>query len=310
MSPSTLGFENALFVLPFDHRGSFQAKLFGISGRDPTEEETRLIASYKEIIYQGFQQAVRQGVSAKNAGILVDEQFGTAILADARRAGFVTACPAEKSGQDEFDFEYGDEFGAHITKLDPSFVKVLVRYNPEADGVVNRRQAERLKRLSDFCHANGRKFMFELLVPATSGQLAAVGGQSASFDRDVRPGLMVRAMAELQAFGIEPDLWKLEGVETREAAASVAAQARAGAHRSKVGVILLGRGENAEKVRHWLSTAASVPGFVGFAVGRTVFWEPLKAVKDGRMTREAAASAIAATYKEFCDLWVSAGAKA
>jgi myo-inositol catabolism protein IolC len=307
MANTTLGFENDLFVLPFDHRGSFQAKLFGITGREPTAEETTMIASYKDIIYQGFKIAVRNGVSAKKAGILVDEQFGQAILTDAHAAGYTTACPAEKSGQDEFDFEYGEEFGAHITKMNPSFVKVLVRYNPESDPVANKRQAERLKRLSDFCHANGRKFMFELLVPATPEQLASVGGQTAQFDRDLRPKLMVKAMAELQAFGIEPDLWKLEGVETKDAATMISAQARVGAHRSKVGVILLGRGENAEKVRHWLSTAASVPGFVGFAVGRTVFWEPLKAVKEGRMTREQAAEAIGTTYKSFCDLWVSAG---
>lgn len=305
---NTLGFQNDLFVLPFDHRGSFQEKMFGIKGRAPTAEETANIASYKGIIYEGFKKAVAMGVPKAKAGILVDEQFGTAILQDAKTSGFTTACPAEKSGQDEFDFEYGPEFGAHIAKFSPSFVKVLVRLNPEADTTLNHRQLERLKKLSDYCHANHRKFMFELLVPATPAQLTKAGDQ-ANYDKNFRPGLMVTAMQQIQDFGVEPDVWKLEGVENRDDVVKVSNQARVGAHRSQVGVILLGRGENAEKVKQWLSVAANVPGLIGFAVGRTVFWEPLKAAKEGTITKEVAAQKIADTYKGFCDLWVSARSK-
>lgn len=305
MTQTTIGFNQELFVLPFDHRGSFQEKLFGIKGRKPTDQETAEIASYKDIIYQGYKKSLKMGVDVKKSGILVDEQFGHQILTDAARSGYHTACPAEKSGQDEFDFEFGSEFGAHIAKFNPSFVKVLVRLNPEGDAALNQRQMARLKQLSDYCHQHGNKFMFELLVPATAAQLQACGNDQAKYDRDVRPGLMVKGMKMLQDFGVEPDVWKLEGVETKEDCAKVAAQARVGAHRSQVGVILLGRGENAEKVKHWLKTAASVPGLIGFAVGRTVFWEPLKAVKDGKMDRETAANTIAQTFKGFCDLWVS-----
>lgn len=302
---STLGFSRDLFILPFDHRGSFQEKLFGIKGRQPNAEETAEIASYKNIIYDGMKKAVSQGVAKDKAGILVDEQFGSAILKDAQTAGFMTACPAEKSGQDEFDFEYGSEFGAHISKFSPTFVKVLVRYNPDGDPVMNKRQAERLRKLSEYCHSNQRKFMFELLVPATAKQLAAVDGNTGRYDHEMRPNLMVRAMKELQETGIEPDVWKLEGIETAEDSKKVALQARQG-KREQVGVIVLGRGENAEKVKHWLSTAAKVPGLIGFAVGRTVFWEPLKKFKEGKQTREEAVDQIAATYKGFCDLWVQA----
>ncbi len=302
---NSIGFNQELFVLPFDHRGSFQEKLFGIKGRKPTEQETAEIASYKDIIYQGYLQSLKMGVDAKKSGILVDEQFGSQILIDAKKNGFSTACPAEKSGQDEFDFEFGEEFGAHIAKFSPTFVKVLVRLNAEGDADMNARQVARLKRLSDYCHANGNKFMFELLVPATPAQLEKCGGQTSKFDAELRPSLMVAGMKMLQDAGVEPDVWKLEGVETVEDCKKVAAQARVGAHRSQVGVILLGRGENAEKVKHWLKTAAAVPGLIGFAVGRTVFWEPLKAVKEGRLSREAASSQIAQTFKGFCDLWVN-----
>lgn len=299
-----LGYPHELFVLPFDHRGSFQSKLFGIKGRDPNPEETAVIASYKDIIYQGFKLALGAGVDKAKAGILVDEQFGTAIHQDAKKNGYTTCCPAEKSGQDEFDFEYGEEFGAHIAKLDVTFVKVLVRHNVEGDQTSNRRQAQRLKRLSDYCHANGRYYMFELLVPPTAEQLAKVSGSQARFDSEMRPELMIRAIKELQQTGVEPDVWKIEGLETADQCKRVAEACRDGAHRKDVGCILLGRGENGEKVKHWLGVAAAVPGFVGFAVGRTIFWEPLVAVKEGKMTREAAAQAIADTYRSFCELWI------
>ncbi len=301
-----LGFTHDLFIMPFDHRGSFQEKLFGIKGRQPSPQETHEISSYKKIIYEGFKKAVAAGVPKDKAGILVDEQFGSEVLKDAKAQGYITACPAEKSGQDEFDFEYDEEFGAHINKFKPTFVKVLVRYNPEADHALNQRQTERLKRLSDYCHQNNNKFMFELLVPATNDQLAKFGGDSGRYDRDLRPSLMVKTMAELQHAGVEPDIWKLEGIETEADSKKVAEQARSGAHRKNVGVIVLGRGENAEKVKLWLTTAAKVPGIIGFAVGRTIFWEPLKNAKDGKISREEAAEQVSKNYKFFCDLWTGA----
>ncbi|MFZ9596299.1 MAG: 2-deoxy-5-keto-D-gluconate 6-phosphate aldolase domain-containing protein [Bdellovibrionia bacterium] len=304
---SQIGFKKQLFIMPFDHRGSFQEKLFGIKGRQPTAQETAEIASYKRIIFDGFQQAIAMGVPRDKAGILVDEQFGSEILKEAKALGFMTACPAEKSGQDEFDFEYGQEFGAHISRFHPTFVKVLVRYNPEGDAQMNQRQSERLKQLSEYCHKNQIKFMFELLVPATSNQLASVNSSSARFDQELRPNLMIRAMESLQNFGIEPDVWKLEGIETAQDSKRVAEQAQKNG-RSGVGVIVLGRGENAEKVKHWLTTAAKVPGLIGFAVGRTIFWEPLKAVKDGKISKAEAVQQVAKNYKGFCDLWSQAQA--
>lgn len=291
--------------MPFDHRGSFQEKMFGIKGRAPNAAETQEIASYKKIIYDGFKKAVAAGVPKDKAGILVDEQFGAEILRDAKANGFMVACPAEKSGQNEFDFEYGEEFGSHINKFKPTFVKVLVRYNTEDDATGNKRQAARLKRLSDYCKKEKIKFMFELLVPATSMQLAKFNGDTARYDKEARPALMIAAMKELQDTGIEADVWKLEGIETEADSRKVAAQARVGG-RNNVGVIVLGRGENAEKVKHWLSTAANVPGLIGFAVGRTIFWEPLKAFREGKISREQAEDQVCKNYKGFCDLWIAA----
>jgi 5-dehydro-2-deoxygluconokinase len=300
----TLGYAKPLYILPFDHRGSFQKGMFGWSG-SITAEQTAEIARTKQVIYDGFKAAVAGGVPKDCAGILVDEQFGAAILDDARGGGFITAAPAEKSGQDEFDFEYGEDFAAHIERFKPTFCKVLVRYNPEGERALNQRQAGRLKRLSDVLHGSPRKFMFELLVPAEPAQLAKLGGDKKAYDRDVRPGLMVRAIQDLQDAGVEPDLWKIEGLDRAQDAASVVAAARRGG-RAEVGCIVLGRGEDEKKVEDWLRTAAGVPGFVGFAVGRTTFWDPLMAWRGGRTSREEAAAEIARRYRRWADIFQKA----
>lgn len=301
----TLGFDKPLYVLPFDHRGSFQTKMFGWKGT-LTSEQTARIAAAKQVIYDGFRAAIAGGVPREKAGILVDEQFGAAILRDAAQSGFITACPAEKSGQDEFDFEYGDEVASHIEAFRPTFCKVLVRYNPEGDQALNQRQAARLKRLSDYLHGQSRSlFMFELLVPAEKEQMERLGGDKNAYDLEIRPRLMVQAMLQLQEAGVEPDVWKIEGLDLHEDCEKIVAAARR-AGRKKVGCIVLGRGEDDRKVHQWLETAAHVPGFIGFAVGRTVFWDPLVALRDKKITRDAAVGEIARRYREFVESFENA----
>jgi 5-dehydro-2-deoxygluconokinase len=301
------GYTKPLYILPFDHRGSFETGMFGWKG-ELTDEQTAQIAAAKQVIWDGFQEAIADGAPKEKGGILVDEQFGAAILRDAAAKGFTFACPAEKSGQEEFDFEYGEDFAAHIEKIHPTFSKVLVRYNPEGDAEANRVQAERLKRLSDYLHAANRSlFMFELLAPAEKAQLAKVNGDKKAYDRELRPALMVGAIQQLQDAGVEPDVWKIEGLERREDCEKMVETARAGG-RDSVGCIILGRGEDDQKVREWLTTAASVPGFIGFAVGRTDFWNPLVAWRDKKISREAAVTEIARHYREFVDLFESAAA--
>jgi 5-dehydro-2-deoxygluconokinase len=270
------------------------------------EGQTAAIAAAKRIIYDGFKSAVGTGVPEEKAGILVDEQFGSTILRDAAAEGIVTACSAEKSGQDEFDFEYGEDFARHIEDFGPSFCKVLVRYNPEGDRALNQRQAARLKRLSDYVGAKSRRrLMFELLVPAEKAQLDKLKGDKRAYDRELRPQLMVGAVQELQAAGVDPDVWKIEGLDLREDCERIVAAARAGG-RDRVGCIILGRGEDDTKVREWLATAAGVAGFIGFAVGRTVFWDPVADWRAKKVTREAAVAEIARRYHEFVGVFETA----
>ena len=242
----------------------------------------------------------------EKAGILVDEQFGASILRDAVAQGFITACPAEKSGQEEFEFEYGEDFAQHIEAFHPTFCKVLVRFNPEGDHVLNQRQAARLRRLSDYLHSQSSSlFMFELLVPPEKAQLEKVKGNKQAYDLQIRPGLMVEAIRQLQNAQVEPDVWKIEGLVRHEDCQKIVVTARQGG-RTKVSCIVLGRGATEEKVREWLTTGARVPGFVGFAVGRTDFWEPLIGWRDNKVSREATVSEIARRYRKFVDLFENA----
>jgi 5-dehydro-2-deoxygluconokinase len=288
------GYDRPLYVLPFDHRGSFQTKMFG--WKSPlTDAQTEEIAAAKQVIYDVFQLALAAGVPMQKAGILVDEQFGAAILRDAAANNIVTACPAEKSGQAEFDLEYGEDFARHIEVFDPIFCKVLVRYNPQGDRGLNRRQAVRLKRLSDFLATENRsRFMLELLIPPEKVHLEKVQGDRSLYDREMRPRLMVEAIHELQDAGVEPDLWKVEGLDRRSDCEEIVASARSPG-RDRVSCIVLGRGEDDQKVRSWLAVAATVPGFIGFAVGRTVFWDPL--------AREQTVAEIARRYRRFVDIF-------
>jgi 5-dehydro-2-deoxygluconokinase len=293
-----LGYDGKLYILAFDHRGSFQKKMFGIAG-DPTPEETATIADAKRLIYEGMKLAVQRGAEAGATGVLVDEQFGSDVPSKAKANGLQLAMPVEKSGQDEFDFQYGEEFGAHIESFDPDFSKVLVRYNPDADAAMNERQLGRLKTLADWLHANGRKFLFELLVPAEPAQLEAVGGDVDRYDSELRPELMRRAIEAIQDFGIEVDIWKIEGVDAQADAQMLAEQTRAGEGRENVVCVLLGRGASDAKVDHWLREAAPVDGFVGFAIGRSIWWDALRGFLDGSLPREDAASQIADNYLRF-----------
>jgi len=303
----TLGFDQPLYILPFDHRGSFQTKMFGWKG-ELTADQTAQIAAAKEVIYDGFKAAVAAGVPKEKAGILVDQQFGAAILRDAAANGYSTSCSAEKSGQDEFDFEYGAEFANHIEAFHPTFCKVLVRYNPEGDPALNQRQAARLKQLSDYLHDNSQSlFMFELLVPAEKAQLDRVNADKRAYDLELRPRLMAEAIEQLQDAGIEADVWKIEGLDRREDCERIVAAARRGG-RQRVGCIILGRGEDDKKVHEWLATAASVPGFIGFAVGRTSFWDPLIDWRNKKATRDEAVTEIARRYREWVDIFEKARA--
>jgi myo-inositol catabolism protein IolC len=289
-----LGYGTPLFFVAFDHRSSFSRGLFGAS--EPlTPELVARIADTKELIFEAFERSIGRGAPRASCGVLVDEQFGASVARKAKAREFLLAMPVEKSGQREFQLEYGDDFGRHIDAFDPDFCKVLVRYNPEGDRDLNQRQTVKLARLSEWLHAHERKFLFELLVPATPEQLTRCGSQEL-YDHELRGQLVVETLRELQGGGVEPDIWKIEGLETPADCERVVVQARAGVGRSEVVCIVLGRGADLERVLGWLATAAPVPGFDGFAIGRTLWLDALERYVLREATREEACDTIANRY--------------
>jgi myo-inositol catabolism protein IolC len=299
------GYTRPLYILPFDHRSSYISGLFG--WKEPLNpEQIDAVASSKRVIYAGFEHAIADHVPQDRVGILVDEEFGSSILRDAAGKGYITAVSVEKSGQDEFEFAYGDEFAQHIEAVHPTFAKVLVRYNPEGDAALNQRQASRLARLSDYLHQANTLFMFELLVPPEPVQLKQVGGDKNAYDLQIRPRLMVQAVQALQDAGVEPDVWKIEGLDRREDGIKLVDAAHRGG-RDTVGLIVLGRGAERDHVVHWLQTAATVPGFIGFAVGRTTFWQPLLDVEAKRISTDEAATQIAHNFEGWIRIFDDAG---
>jgi myo-inositol catabolism protein IolC len=291
----TRGYDQSLYILAFDHRTSFQTKLFGIAGT-PTPEERRRIGEAKRIILDGLLGAA-DAAPAGTVAALVDEENGAAVAREAKEHGLTLAMAAERSSVPEFDFEYGEEFASHIEAFEPDFVKILARYNPEGDRELNRRQAERLARLSDYLAPRETKYLFELIVPLQDEQ------------RSQRARLVAAAIAELQAAGVDPDVWKVEGLETVADCRLVADAARADG-RDDVGCVVLGAGADEATVANWLRQAATVDGFIGFAIGRTIFWDALKGWLAGDHDRDAAVDIIAGNYRRTIELYESAAATA
>lgn len=279
-----------LLILPFDHRSSFSKKILGIEST-PNQEQIQKIKDLKSLIYRAFLRVWEGDEIPDELGILVDEEYGAEIIRDANEKGINTASGVEKSGQDVFTFEYGRKFGKHIENLNPDYVKVLIRYHPE-NKRGNRKQISRLAKLSKFCEKTGRPLLLELLVPPTEEER---NGEK-NFDTKIRPLKTAEAIKELKG-KVNVAIWKLEGF-TPEGWKPVL---KAVPEENKI--IVLGRGANAAKVEYWLKNAAQFEQIIGFAVGRTIFMEPLLKLLGKEISEEETINSISANYKHFVDLW-------
>lgn len=295
-------FASPTFLLAFDHRASFERVDFGASGPVAADVH-RWIARAKDLIFAANQPGIEVGAPLEQAGILVDEEFGTEVARRAMQAGIPPATAVEHSGHDEFDFEYGEDFVRHVETVDPTFVKVLVRYNPGGDSELNRRQAERLAGLSGWLSANHhRLYLFELLLPVTTSHLEAFEGHRDDCDRHPRPTLVVDILATLQAAGVEPGICEIEGLDSFDDAAALVAEARAGG-RDAVVCIVLGRGASWDKVVGLLRVGPGVDGFVGFAVARTLWRGALDPHLAGKASDEETLWEIGTRYRDRTDVY-------
>ena len=296
------GYLEDLYILAFDHRGTITKGLLGVEGREPTEEEAKKVSELKQVIFDGFLKANESGITGGEPAILVDETFGLEIQQKAKEMNIKFAAPVEKSGQKVFDFEYGNQYGEKINEVGADFVKILVRWNPDDDEGTRETQGNRVKELSDWLSKNDKKFLLEFLVPATEEQLASVENDQARYDSEIRPKLAVKVVQEMRERGADPDIWKIEGLETVEDCENVAAAIKTG-DRENVMAVVLGRGASDEKVNEWLRAGSSVDGYRGFAIGRSIFWNALKGYHEGEKTKDEAVEEIAESYLGFLSVY-------
>ncbi len=289
--------KQSLYILPFDHRNTFREI---VKAKDHSDwKDVQIIKEYKKMIYFAFKQA---NISRNKAGILVDETYGREILLDAKKQGLIFCYTLEKSGQNEFFFDKKD-YKKRLEFFKPTYAKVLVRYNPEGNKSLNHRQAKRLAQLNAYLKKKKIGFLFELLEIPTEIQLKKEGSQNV-FDHQLRAGLMVKAIRELQKEGLDPDIWKLEGLQDKKSMEAVAKEVLN--FNPKARIIVLGRGENEKKAEFWIRTAAKVKGVIGFAVGRTVFKQPLLDYRNKKINKQEAINKIAKNYLHFVKIFEKA----
>jgi 5-dehydro-2-deoxygluconokinase len=300
------GYSEELYILAFDHRGTITKGLLGVEGREPTQDEANKVSELKQIIFDGFLKANESGITGGDPAILVDETFGLEVQQKAKELNIKFAAPVEKSGQKVFDFEYGDQFREKINEIGADFVKILVRWNPDDEEEIRETQGNRIKELSDWLSENDKKFLLEFLVPATEEQLASVENDQARYDSEIRPKLAVKVVEEMRERGADPDIWKIEGLDTSEDCEKVAHAIRTG-DREDVIAVVLGRGASDEKVNEWLRAGSSVEGYKGFAIGRSIFWDALKGFHEGEKSREEAVEEIAQSYLGFLSVYQNGG---
>lgn len=291
---------NKLCILPFDHRSYFE-NLLGFTEPLSSDQSTQL-SDYKKIVYSGYEKSLELGVPKESSAILVDDMFGLEILIDAKSKGYTILQSTEVSGDDHFEFQHGADWKSWIEKVKPTYVKALVRYNIDNEKELNQQSLVGLRELSDYAHSNGYKFLIEPLVPASHSQMIAMKNDKHRYDTELRPSLTARMITEMQLAGIEPDVWKIEGMfDTEDYAQSVRA-AQAGG-RDHVGIVSLGRNETDEVVETWLKVGAQVPGVIGFAVGRTIFLNALLKFRSDEYNRDQAIQEIAERFTHFYNVF-------
>jgi myo-inositol catabolism protein IolC len=270
-----------LLILAMDHRESFGRTHFGVLGDDPTEDQRSRMAAAKDLIYAGLLAALPD-LPGAHAGVLVDERYGAQVARAAAEQDVVPAVPIERSGVPWFGLEWGEAWVEHLQRLRPAYAKVLVRDNPGFPDEQRRAQLTDLQHVCARLAQIGIPLLYELLIPATDEQAAAVHGDTTAHDREVRPDLVVQVIADNQNAGVQPAIWKIEGLEDAEAARAVIAAARAHG-RDSVDCVVLGRAASPDRLRHWLRVAAPVDGFVGFAIGRNIWDTAVTDHEQGRL---------------------------
>jgi myo-inositol catabolism protein IolC len=297
--------DRILMILAADHRNSLERDLYGLTA-PPTPAQAAEIGSDKLLIYQALLDATEHLPAEVQPGILIDEQYGASVAELAASTGGAVnlSMPIEASGEEWFHFAYGDDWVRHAEYFGTDHPKVLVRDNPGLDPAQRDAQSQRLAQVSAWATETGRALILELLIPATDADKAATGDDTKRYDDERRPGYTVAVMEYLQDHGVEPAIWKIEGLDAHDDAVAVAATAVRGGRAADC--IVLGRHASHKALTHWLQVAAPVPGWIGFAIGRSIWWDALHAHLHHHTTAGEARHRITAAYRDYARYYVEA----
>jgi myo-inositol catabolism protein IolC len=265
-----------LLILAADHRGSLERGLYGLTAPPTPAQAARIIAD-KLLVYQALLDAVAWLPAQIQPGVLIDEQYGASVAAMASHsAGAVSVCmPLEASGQEWFGFAYGEDWQRHAAFFAAGHAKVLVRDNPGLDPARREQQARLVAQVSAWAARAARSLIVDLRVPATGTDQDVTEGNTDRYDDELRPAHTVAVMEYLQDHGVEPALWTVEGPGRHDDAVAVAAMAQRGGRQARC--LAGGRHAPYDTLKHWLQVAAPIPGWAGFAIGGSIWWDPLHA---------------------------------
>ena len=272
-----------VYMLAIDHRWQWEEWC------DANGVDRSRIPSVKDLAAEAFLESRRRSTAVQTSGaLLVDLTYGRTAFEAVRDAGAVVGTPAEKAGA--FPLEWTDVFER---SLPGAFVKVLVRHRSDMETAIVTRQREQLLDLQRWCAAAGKTFVLEVLV-------SPAAGEEPHFDSDGRPQRLAEYIRNSYDIGLVPDFWKIEGMPDRDSLQVVDA-----AIRQVEGPLqlILGKGAGMDAVRIWFNAAAGAPTAAGFAIGRTVYFEPASQWLLGTISREDAIARIAGNYEAVIAAW-------
>jgi 5-dehydro-2-deoxygluconokinase len=275
-----------VYMLAADHR--WQWEEFCDKRSLPRER----IREVKRLAFDGFMLARTQSPAARDFGaLLIDEQYSSAVIAGALKDGITVGTPAEKAGAVPLAWATEPFSGA----LTGAFVKVLARHRSDDDPAVQAEQWKKLDALQAWCRAAGKPLVLEVLV-------ARKDEAEDEFEAAGRPAMLAGFIADAYRRGLTPEFWKIEGTLAPQGARTI--DAAIAAHPA-CRQIILGKAAELATIDRWFAACAASATASGFAIGRSVFWEPSAAYLEGSLTADRAAAAIAGTYLKLIEAWDS-----
>jgi len=273
-----------VYMLAADHRWQWEEWC------DARQIPRERIGEAKRVAYNGFLLARDRSPNVREFGaLLVDAQYASPVVADALEAGLDVGTPAEQAGA--FPLAWStDPFERALTG---AFVKVLVRYRPDDEEAIRDGQWQKLDTLQTWCRGAGKPLVIEILV-------ARRGEAEDEFEAVGRPAMLAGFIREAYRRELTPQFWKIEGTLAREGARTID---RAIAANAACRQIILGKAAEIATIGRWFAAAADSPTASGFAIGRSVFWEPSAAFLSGTKTADQAAAEIAENYLLLVDAW-------